>query len=319
MAPSSQELEPPQNPGRFTNADGQLDGRTLYSGNGETWNLFDFNQRSVAEQLISELYGQGGVGGNYYAGFTDWVSGQLVSGGGGFTFDPLDFTFDPIGAFYDSQSGAYDHAAAIAAHTPVVLDANNLPLTAAQLATRDTNGDGMIAAGEAASLKFWRDLNENGQADSGERIALDRVLKQADYGFYTQGNGRIGTAAPIEATPPLAPAQPGKTNLIQAVPDSNYRALRDSDNRWFYVPPGYLAAYFDWSASQVKTNYNNKSYLIGTDGIDNFDSAWFGGQPSYLGLNSSLLVNFLAGGGDDVMGGSTRNDNLWGGTGNDTL
>jgi hypothetical protein len=31
------------------------------------------------------------------------------------------------------------------------------------------------------------------------------------------------------------------------------------------------------------------------------------------------LVNFLGGGGNDEMGGSTRNDNLWGGTGNDTV
>ncbi len=32
-----------------------------------------------------------------------------------------------------------------------------------------------------------------------------------------------------------------------------------------------------------------------------------------------LIKNFIAGGGNDTMGGSDRSDNLWGGTGNDTL
>jgi Ca2+-binding RTX toxin-like protein len=31
----------------------------------------------------------------------------------------------------------------------------------------------------------------------------------------------------------------------------------------------------------------------------------------------SLITHFLAGDGDDLMGGSERNDNLWGGLGND--
>jgi Ca2+-binding RTX toxin-like protein len=105
---------------------------------------------------------------------------------------------------------------------------------------------------------------------------------------------------------PTAPAYVG-------VPASNYRTLRDTDNRYWING----AQWIDFAPSQVKINNGNRTYLIGTDGADNFDSNYYAAYPQWI--NSSLLTNFLAGGGNDVMGGSTRSDNLWGGTGNDTV
>ena len=55
---------------------------------------------------------------------------------------------------------------------------------------------------------------------------------------------------------------------------------------------------------------SSRSSLIGTDGNDALDASYYA---AYNGIyfNTNLLVNFLAGGGDDVMGGSVRNDRLW--------
>jgi hypothetical protein len=112
----------------------------------------------------------------------------------------------------------------------------------------------------------------------------------------------------------IAPATPAQT--VPVAPASNYRALRDTDNRYFWVSGGNIS-YIDWAPAQVKVNYSNRSYLIGTDGADSFDSGYHAATPSHI-INSGLLANFLAGGGDDIFGGSARADNLWGGLGNDT-
>ena len=68
----------------------------------------------------------------------------------------------------------------------------------------------------------------------------------------------------------------------------------------------------------MKINYNNRTYLIGTDGNDVFDIGYYAAYDgSYFNL--SLITNFLGGNGDDRVGGSTRSDNIWGGIGNDVL
>lgn len=61
----------------------------------------------------------------------------------------------------------------------------------------------------------------------------------------------------------------------------------------------------------------NCNTRIGTDGADNFDSSYYASYSQWI--NSGLLVNFVAGGGNDAMGGSGQSDNLWSGTGNDSV
>jgi hypothetical protein len=50
--------------------------------------------------------------------------------------------------------------------------------------------------------------------------------------------------------------------------------------------------YIAFGANQVKINNSNRTYLIGTDGNDNFDANYYA---AYNGIyfNTNLLVNFL--------------------------
>jgi|GEM_PF-5590120 len=92
---------------------------------------------------------------------------------------------------------------------------------------------------------------------------------------------------------------------------SNYRALRDTGNRYWIN--GYL--WIDWAPNQIKFNNGTRNTLIGTDGNDVFDASYY---RNYSAWFPTVLTNFMAGGGDDQVGGSTGNGSIWGGTGNDT-
>lgn len=280
----------------------------------------DFSSFLGLDYSLSSAYGAGWLSNDVYNYYNDWASNQLLSMGGSSTspyFTWTQPTWNPIGAFYESRSAASDNATSIADKTPVLQGASGMGIDAAALAARDANQDGKLSGDELAGLTAWADANENGIAEAGEVKSLADAgiasIRDTDYGFYTRGNGRAAALPVAALTKPAEAAQPIHVDKTQAVPASNFRSLRDSDNI-YYVGGGYIA----WSASQVKINYNNKSYLIGTDGGDNFDINYYA---AYNGtyFNLGLITNFLAGGGDDVMGGSTRNDMLWGGTGNDVL
>jgi Ca2+-binding RTX toxin-like protein len=285
-----------------------------------TKNLIDL------EHQVNKIDNSSGTFTGFFNSFTTWVSDTLINVGNTISnaFSSMSNFFNPIGAFYDSQSLTYDNAASMAAYTSVIINGNRQGITANQLAALDSNHDGQLSGAELNSLQVWADLNENGIADNGEITSLSarniNQIRQLDYSFYTQGNSRLSNAAAnatsgSQQQPIAAPvlAQPKEVVLTQAVPFSNYRALRDS-NQVYYVSAN---SYIYWTASMIKINYSNRSYLIGTDGNDNFDANYYANYSQYF--NNSLLVNFLAGGGNDVMGGSSRNDNLWGGTGNDVL
>jgi EF hand len=131
------------------------------------------------------------------------TSGQVVSVGGG------GVSTDPIGAFYESSSPANDLALSIAAKTPVILDAgassgqNGVgPLTAAQLAAKDANGDGKLSGAELNNLKVWVDNGEDGIANTSGTTELTPLssylaaqgfssIRSTDYAFYTKGNARF--------------------------------------------------------------------------------------------------------------------------------
>jgi len=287
----------------------------------ELGGAFNLNQAMELDKQSLLLSSRNLVDSSYYNSITQQISNWLISnnsasntsgfGGSFWNYNfGLDFT-TPIGAFYDSQSTTYDNALSIAAYTPVLEDANGNPLSAAQLAALDSNADGRVDTAESGNLRFWQDLNENGQAEAGELTGVNRNIAALDYSFYTRANGRIAPAAP--AAPQ---AVQGINAPAQYVPDSNYRTLRDTDNI-FYTSGGWI----DWSSSQIKINNNSRDTLVGTlvgtDGNDSFDANYYAAYPQYF--DTSLLTRFLAGAGDDIMGGSTRNDSLWGGEGHDTL
>ena len=257
----------------------------------------------------------GGIGLRYYEGL-----GSPFGGGSGIglrlPYDPWP-QLNPIGAFYESTSAALDRAESIAAQTPVLLDAERRGLSLAALQARDTNGDNKLTDKELEGLNVWVDTNEDGMLDNGELLTLSQrgvtSLRASDFDFHTRGNSVQGKA-PVTAPTNLSESSSllARMDRFSVVPNSGYRILRDTDN--IYFPS---SGYITWQPNQIKINYNNRSYLIGTDGNDSFDARYYARYTQYF--NSNLLVNFLAGGGDDVMGGSSRDDRLWGGTGNDVL
>ena len=116
--------------------------------------------------------------------------------------------------------------------------------------------------------------------------------------------GPSGTAAPSVISVSAAgnrpaPALPSASSFAPAglptapvyggVPASNYRSLRDTDNIYYPTGGGYIV----FTASMVKINNGNRSYMVGTDGADSFDSGTYA-QTGYF--NNSLLVNLLGGG-----------------------
>lgn len=319
-----------------TNADGNPDTNTLTVGNNQ-YDLHNAWQLSNAEAALHNLDLSGGLyNQDFYDGFTAANTSWLLTGGPssptppynpgmGPGYDP--WSGFPIGAFYEAVAPTADSAPAIAHKTPVLLGSNNLGLTAAQLAARDSNADGQLGGSELAGLNQWADLNENGHLDAGELSAATAPIHNTDYTFYTAGNGQPG--AGVAATPGVSITAP-----MLATPYSNYRSLRDTGNHrtismgtiedevWIIngvrvVTKSHYGEtqWYDWTANQLKQS-NDDSSLIGTDGNDYADASSFS---SVSWLPSGNLVNFVAGGGDDQMGGSARSDNVWGGAGNDSL
>jgi hypothetical protein len=303
---------------------------------GTASGIFGFTYKPVS--LDSAINAEGKLNGipekSLWNKITDWFSDLFSSSPASVPANqPQSSLSPPIGAFYESVSPAADTAASIADKTPVLLDANNHGLTVDQLAARDTNNDGQLTGAELTNMSAWADLNQNGLLDAGELTTLANAsitaLKAArgDYTFYTQGNGNPGTG--VAATPTINQTAPTLT-----VPASNYRSLRDTGNHrtiamgaiedevWIIngqriVTKSHYGEtqWVDWTPNQIKQS-NDNTTLLGTDGADSFDASYYSATS---GLPSSGLVNFMAGGGDDLMGGSTRSDNLWGGTGNDVL
>lgn len=292
-----------------------------------------------AEQLVTVLYEWGQVGGEFYRHFSEWATGQMLSGGSVMDAQPTGsgLNIDPIGAFYESRSAATDPAHSIAGRTPTVL-AGTAAVDAAGLAARDADGDGRLSGSELDGLQVWSDLDEDGLLDSGELKSAAQAglaqIRSRDYAFYTAGNAYVSQPRPDEAQAPAvaalaavsAPgaARPSRPTISGTgiapvsvshsgyVPFSNYRSLRDFDNV-FYVSDGQI----NWTPNQVKISYLDQTYLIGTDGNDAFDARYWAAYPQYFDV--SKLVNFLGGNGNDTVGGSARADNIWGGTGHDAL
>lgn len=301
---------------------------------GQTnYSLADFTQRSTAEYRLYQLQQSGSLWHNSWNHFSHSNSIWLLSRatiwqtlpGWGTGLNLPGNWLKPIGAFYDSQSTEHDNAPSIAHKTTRAMNAHGQALTASQLAELDTNQDGQLSTGEAASVRFWADTNEDGRIDPGELLGVNTPIKATDYAFYTRSNGQTASAGTeamavvpavsISASPTIpVPGMPAYTG----VPGSNYLHWRQTET-FFPTHSGY----FIWQSNQIMLTWNKEHYdnLVGTEGDDRFDVNSYASVPANLNVHQKLhlVKNFIAGGGNDLMGGSDRADNLWGGSGNDTL
>ncbi|EJN08613.1 Ca2+-binding protein, RTX toxin [Herbaspirillum sp. YR522] len=285
-----------------------------------------FDQMLDADRQMHSLYRLGQLGSGTWGMYTDWSTRQLVQDKPftytpGYTYRP---TFEmpgqnPIGAFYESRSAAVDTAESVAMRTFRILDDKSMAVSAQQLRARDANGDGSLADGELDGLSAWIDRNEDGvMQDAGgadEKVSLRAALAGlglaslggAAYHWYTVGNANFRTGAQRDAIAPVM-----RYDLPRTLA-SNYDLLRHGEGVFAVAGGGLIT----WQPGQIKLSRDQRN-LVGTDGDDSFDIDYY--RP-YHGryFNLDLVQNFYAGGGNDVMGGSTRDDKLWGGTGNDVL
>nr|WP_230954270.1 calcium-binding protein [Burkholderia stagnalis] len=303
--------------GEDINGDGITD-RNFVVNNGQRYDLSNARDAIFADSLLSRYRTAGLLSGTSYLDLSQIISKTLTYGGrNDYGFTMPNGWYNPIGAFYEAKSAALDTAASIAEKTPVLLDANRWGLSVNALRSRDANRDGKLSGAELDGLQVWVDANEDGIGDAGEFRTLAQAgiaeIRAVDYDVITRGNHRHASAPAAAPAKHWEAAQPGRMYLAPAVPFSNYRTLRDTEKLYWINGSDFIF----FGPNQIKVHNNNRSCLVGTDGNDVFDANYYASYGHWI--NSSLLVNFLAGGGDDVMGGSNRNDNLWGGTGNDTL
>jgi Ca2+-binding RTX toxin-like protein len=285
------------------------------------WQFIPSNQltfdRAVSTDYLANKFNKNGqLDKNFYNDFSKWFSDTLRNSFNQFQsqFVPSfqlgnsGLNHNPIGAFYDSRSLATDTASSIADKTLTLFDQNQRGLTTNQLTALDTNADGQLSGNELNSVSAWADLNENGQVDADEMKTLAQrgigAVSANDFGFFTQGNSRFGATA----------VAPVRVDATRGVPGSDFRRLRDTDNMFFNRD---WSAFIGWDANRVKINFENQNHMVGTDGDDSFNANYYAAYTQYF--NTSLLTHFLAGGGNDNVGGSARSDSIWGGTGNDAL
>jgi Ca2+-binding RTX toxin-like protein len=283
------------------------------------YNLNNIQQAIAANSLVTKMYHYGHLNLARYLDFNYFVANTLTYHNAYSTnsWYAQPSIYNPIGAFYETKQAALDPAHSIADKTPVLLQADQTGLSVSVLQAMDRNQDGQLNGIELAGITAWVDANENGFIETGEIRSLAQLnlhtIHATDYRFYTQGNHRqANTSISMPNKYSDSALLPMKNQLLPAAPESHYRTLRDTDNAYFPSSGGYIL----FAPHQIKINYNNRSYLIGTDGDDSFDANYYAG---YHYFNHHLLVNFLGGAGNDSIGGSARDDKLWGGTGNDLL
>ena len=302
-----------------SNGDGLFD-RNWVQSSGQVYDLSNTAEAMFADSILSRVSFGGFMDDASFSQLSNVIS-QTLSAGTNVAIDhaflaPQDW-FNPIGAFYESKKLALDQAPSIARQTPVVLDAYGGALRAGNLQAMDVNGDQQISGIELNGLQVWIDANEDGVGDNGEFKSMVQAgitsLRRSQYSLITRYNGALVFGPPLlPARPDVAAGAPGRTFQPAYVPESNFRTLRDTDN--IYASPSRAIV---WDPSQVKINQHTPDTMVGTDQADRFDVSYYASYGNFFNLNA--VVNFVAGGGDDVMGGSARSDRLWGGTGNDAL
>ncbi len=267
--------------------------QSVYDNNGQldvlqastvlnTLNTNNLDNWSDMQHDLFDLKTDGSLGLDLYSDISKNISNYLIGDNSvynGLTQNGIYLDIPKIGAFYESSTSQIDNSESIAQKTYKLLNSSNQTITKEQLNTLDVNHDGKLSGNEILNLKTWKDLNEDGIAQSGEITSLSETIYSKDYDLYTKGNSVFQTT-----TTPTQPSKQDSTNIIPSsdyssitksvsvptVPNSNFDSLRANDNRYFYYANGYYG-YIDWSSNQVKINNSNRSYLIGTNGNDSFD------------------------------------------------
>lgn len=303
------------------------------------------------ENEARRLYQQGAIGQDFYSSFNDWFTSTLRdnffasgtgsgnSGGGQFNFglDASGLHFKPVGAFYESQSPANDTAGSIADRTFVLLDEGLRGIPVAQLAGKDTNGDGKIAGLERDALFAWTDLNENGHVDDAEVRRLSELgvssITADDYELFTRGNYRRALYSSVSAELFNIANIPGRSvsnSLAGNAADNRLAGGTESDNLFGY---GGVDVLWGGAGHDYVDGGDGNDRLYGDDGDDvvlgeaGDDTIWgddgtdtlFGGDGADQivgGLGADLLSGDA---GNDRLFGEAGNDTLWGGDGDDTV
>jgi len=208
----------------------------------------------------------------------------------------------------DAGSSTHDNAPSIAAKMPTLIDAKNRTLTATQLAALDKNHDGEISIREAASLRLWRDLNENGFLDAGELGAVDRTIKRDDYSQLLR-NG------PIEEMPILMKDVPSTMSLIidsaQPLPDDIAPIIAGTDGVDFLIGRSTSDSILGGFGNDVIYGGDGEDFLVGFGKLDSSKDS--------LAADESDDDSLYGGEGKDTVFGGLGNDYLDGGAGADTM
>ena len=249
--------------------------------------------------------------------YTQLSTQQLISTRKIIQKPPSQINFLPTGIPVKSQSTATANIN-LSNKTFRILDNNGQTISSAQLAEKDTNKDGKLSGPELVGLSAWADLNADGNAVKNTELnSISQILynigltsiRTSDYQYYTQGNANYLTQSNILPAAPLNAATPP---AIPSAKLSNYAYLRSTDNKFTTG-----STWFIWEADQIKISSDQKN-LIGTDSDDVFDVDYYSSHNGTI-FNLSLIRNFYAGPGNDIMGGFKADDNLWGGTGDDII
>ena len=120
----------------------------------------DIGQLFDAEASLFQDYQYGSISHIEFRAFENYVLEYSL----GSSIDNFELYtgFKPAGkrAFYTVVTDE-DNAPGVADKTELLVNSNNQVVTAAQLLSLDSDGDGMLSGNEFNSLKYWKVRNEN--------------------------------------------------------------------------------------------------------------------------------------------------------------
>jgi len=275
-----------------------------------------------ADRKIWDRYQRGDIDAGVWTRYTDWSAARVKNASlwmDATVYTPPYFT-SPLAVFRESRASAPTPPFTIACHTWRILDSDGLGLSAAQLATRDTDGDGKLGAAELDGLHAWRDLDEDGVLDhttGAEHITLKAALaaegrdhlRAADYDFHTAGNAGYLTTAQRSAASAGNHLQLGTAGDDQLTGGaSNDRLYGAAGNDWLTGGSGNDTLY-GGAGNDVLIGYSNAHPARKTLAAGVSDNDFL-----YGGAGNDML---WGGHGDDYLDGGSGGDRMEGGTGND--
>lgn len=177
---------------------------------------------SDTQQNLYDWKSNGSLGSDLYLDLSKTITTYLISSNpnGNYAnlvnsgyFDNSYLNPISIGAFYESSTSQIDNSVSIAQKTYRLLNSSNQTITKEQLNALDLNKDGKLSGTEISTLKTWKDLNEDGIAQTGEITSLTETIYSKDYDTLTKGNSIFQN--------PTTPTQPVKQSATYTTPSSD--------------------------------------------------------------------------------------------------